>query len=291
MKKIPIGILDGGFEGINIFEKLSEKYLNESFIYINDIRNYPYEGKDIKIIIENVKKNVDVLISNNVESIICVSASIIEYCSEYLENYLKEKNIRFVNIVESVIEYVNNNYDQKNMILLAKGYILKANIFQKNFRYNHLYNLPSDALEDIIYSKQTKTSKSFDKVLEVFRNLINKQIDLLIIVDSVLENLHLEIREYSNIANVIDLSELLFKCLLNKGLLTYNKGRGNKLIISYLPKKEFKEKTYWLKSSYKYQNIGSDLVTEQNDEENEQGEDNGNKTREDEETIINNKKQ
>ena len=36
MKKQPIGILDGGFEGINIFDNLSKSFPYETFVYIND---------------------------------------------------------------------------------------------------------------------------------------------------------------------------------------------------------------------------------------------------------------
>ena len=76
MKKQPIGILDGGFEGINIFESLSKNFPNEYFVYINDPKNYPYEGKEEKLIHEYVKKNIDKLLSLEVKCIICVNLSL-----------------------------------------------------------------------------------------------------------------------------------------------------------------------------------------------------------------------
>ena len=254
MKKVPIGILDGGYEGINIFSNLCKMYPNESYIYINDVKNYPYEGKSTEDILSFVKKSVETLLSYEVGSIICVSASIHEYCSEYLSTL----EVKYVSIVDSIIDYVNTNFDQKNMILLGKGYILKANMFQKNFRYNHLYNIPSDVLEKIIFEKKTKTAFSFQKVRETFHTIINKPIDLLIIIDSFLNNLNLEIKEYINAGTTLSLETILMDGLLDLGLETYTSGKGKKIILSHITKKEFKENAYWLVTKYKYVDLDAD---------------------------------
>ena len=125
MKKQPIGILDGGFEGINIFDNLSKSFPYETFVYINDPVNYPYEGKEEELIHKHVTKNIDKLLSMDVKCIVCVNASIIEYCEDLLHNI----NVPTILIVDSIIDYVNLNFEQKNMAILGKEYILKANLF------------------------------------------------------------------------------------------------------------------------------------------------------------------
>jgi len=251
MKKQPIGILDGGFEGINIFENLVKKYPNESFIYINDIQNYPYEGKEIELINELVKKNIDELLARDVQCIICVNSSIIEYCIELFDNI----NIPKIMIVNSIINYVNLNFEQKNMVLLAKEYILKANLFQKNFRYNHLYNIASDELEDVIFDRNVKTAKSFAKTREVLKSAIGKDVDLFIIVDSFLENLNIEFKEYCNYTTFLDLTNIINGELLSKNFVFSTKGKGKKLILSNIDKKEFFKRVYWI-GKYNFEKLG-----------------------------------
>ena len=254
MKKVSIGILDGGYEGINIFSNLCKMYPNESYIYINDIKNYPYEGKETEVILDHVKKSVDTLLSYEVSSIICVSASIHEYCREYLETL----DVKYVSIVDSIIDYVNVNFDQKNIGLIGKGYILSANMFQKNFRYNHLYSAASDDLEKLIFDKKTKTAFSFQKVRESLHSIINKQIDVLVIIDSFLDNLNIEIKEYINAGTILNVEKILMDNLIDLGLETYSSGKGKKIILSHLTKKDFKEKTYWINSNYKYIDLDMD---------------------------------
>ena len=251
MKKQPIGILDGGFEGINIFESLSKNFPNEYFVYINDPKNYPYEGKEEKLIHEYVKKNIDKLLSLEVKCIICVNASIIEYCEEML----KEINVPTILLVDSIIDYVNLNFEQKNMVILAKEYILKANLFQKNFKYNHLYNVASDDFEDVIFDRKVRTAKSFEKTRELLKSVIAKDVDLFIIVDSYLENLNIEFKEYCNYGSFINLSSIIGNEMLTKLSNLYNKGKGKRLVISNIEKNEFVLKAYWI-SKFNFELIG-----------------------------------
>lgn len=257
MKKAPIGILDGGFEGINIFEKLVKKYPYESFIYINDLQNYPYEGKEIEDINNYVKRNVDYLLSKDVKAIICVNASIIEYCIEYLESVNNKDNTLIkLYLVDSIINYINLNFEQKNMLLLGKEYILKANLFQKNFKYNHLYNVASDELENIIFENKTKTSNSFKITREVLRPVISKPVDIIIFIDSYLENLSIELKEYCNFNEIIDLAQIISSELMVKNIFTYTKEKGRNIIVSNIDKNDFYKKVYWIKK-YSYEKLSN----------------------------------
>ena len=142
MNKLPIGIIDINVDGLYILNTLCNEFKNEDFLYINDLKNDPYEGKEPEVILNYVKKNVEKLLSQNIKLLIVINDSIIEYCSDYLSTL----NIPIINIQKVIIDYVNKNFEQKNLILCAKDYILKANLYQKNFNYNHIYNIPSDNL-------------------------------------------------------------------------------------------------------------------------------------------------
>ncbi|HPB49285.1 MAG TPA: hypothetical protein PK334_03160, partial [Bacilli bacterium] len=132
MNKLAIGILDSGYEGLTLFEELVREYRYESFLYINDIQNMPYEGKKAEDIQKAVQKNIDSLLSQGIKLLLVVSDIIVEHC----QGLLNSLEIPVINIVNSIIEYVNTNFEQKDLILLIKQEVIKANLYQKNFRYN-----------------------------------------------------------------------------------------------------------------------------------------------------------
>ena len=249
-EKQAIGILDGGFEGINIFNRLVKDYPYERFIYINDLNNYPYEGKEEKEILNLIKQNTEKLISQNVSMILVVNNSIIEYGLEYFNSL----EIEILKISDFIIDYVNEGYEHKNVGLLAKEYIVKANIYQKNIKYNHLYSIPSDTLDEIIINKELRTAKSFKAVNDAFLNAKGKDYNILIVTDSYLNNFRIEFSEYVKCDEIMDLASVISKKM--KEFLP-NEGRIKKkgIIISSLPKKEFLDKVYLLDIKIKYQVI------------------------------------
>lgn len=249
-KSTPIGILDGGVEGINIFEALLKKYPNQSFVYINDLNNYPYEEKTENDILGLVKKNVEALLSFNVSKILVVNNSIIEYCDEYL----KTIGIPVIKITDIIINYLNEKYEHKNILLLAKQYIIKANLYQKNIKYNHFYNVASDALDEIVLNHKAKTALSFEKTKEVLWTVHNREYNVLVYVDSYLGNLRIEFNEYSTSNDIINLSELVANSLENE--VDNTKRNDGNLIISNINKLDFSNIVTWLNCKYKYNKLG-----------------------------------
>ena len=245
-----IGILDGGLEGINIFNRLVKDYPYERFIYINDLDNYPYEGKEEKVILNAIKKNTETLINLGVELILVVNNSIVEYGSEYFAT-LDKKVLKFSDFV---IDYVNENYEHKNVGLLAKEYIIKANIYQKNIRYNHLYSIPSDELDNIILNKEVKTAKSFKVVKETFENTKSKDFNILIVSDSYLNNLRIEFAEYLKCDEIMDLSMIVSRKMKDH-LVNEGKFKKKGIVLTNLAKKEFLKKAYWLEEKVKFQKL------------------------------------
>ena len=245
-----IGILDGGFEGINIFSRLVKDYPYERFIYLNDPDNYPYEGKEEKEILNCIKKNTEALLNLGVELILVVNNSVIEYGSEYFAS-LDKKILKFSDFV---IDYVNEGYEHKNVGLLAKEYIIKANIYQKNIKYNHLYSIPSDTLDEIIINKEVKTAKSFRAVNEAFQNAKGKDYNILIVSDSYLNNLRIEFSEYVRCDEIMDLSTVVSK-RMKEHLENIGRIKKKGIVLTKLTKKEFLEKAYWLDQNIKIEKL------------------------------------
>ena len=246
-KKQAIGILDGGLEGINIFERLVKDYPYESFIYLNDLDNYPYEGQDEKDILKSIKKNVEILQNNNVKAILVVNNSIIEYGSEYFSTL----ELPIYEFSEYLIDYINEVYGHKNVGLVAKDYIAKANIYQKKIKYNHLYSINSEALDEVILNKEVKTAKSFKVVYDTFQTVKSKDYYVLLLSDSYLNNLRIEFGEYIKCDEITDVSAIVSKAMKDK---VENVGRMKKkgIVLTKLNKKEFLKKAYWLDIKVKF---------------------------------------
>lgn len=251
MKKKAIGIIDMSFEGFNVLNGLVNKYRNDDFIYINDQLNSPYEGKEEEVIVELIKKNVERLMEYEIKFLIVVSDTIIEYGSEYLSSL----NLPVVDLVNSFIEYVNELYELKNMMLLAKKTILDTNMYQKKLKYNHLYNIASDDLMEIMDNNLLKTSKSFQVTSDKFQHLSKRDIDILISSSPYLVKLKTEILEYLKIDQILEPSEaIIWKIdkIIDKNIFT-NKGKGKLIVVSDLTKKDILNQTKW--SNIKFTHI------------------------------------
>lgn len=233
MKKHPIGILDLGLNNISILNKFASEFEFEDFIYVNDFEVPKYEGLEVSLIEERIKKNVDFLLAKEVKLIVVVSNTIVEYYKQYFD----EIPVPVINVVDTIIQYVNDNYEHKNMVFLAQDDIMKANMYQKNFRYNHLYNIVSDRLLEIVKLNRVKTAESFMATKEALKVLSKKDVDIIIPANVNLMLLSTEINEYIRDTDILELSKL-FTEKVKAALLAienfYQKGKG-KIWIGLLP--------------------------------------------------------
>lgn len=236
MIKTPIGIIDMGIDNISILNYLSNAFKFERFIYINDLEVPEYEYIPEENILKRVEANVEVLIKNNAKLIVVVSNTIMEYCRDYFE----EVPIPVVNIVDSIIDYVNKNYEHRNMAFIATENIMTANIYQKNFKYNHLYNLVSDNLEKFLHTNRVKTSESFKLARELLRTVLKKDLNLIIPTSINMMLIKTEISEYLPNVNFLDLNELL-EGKIRAGLLAIenfeNRKKGSIEVVVNVDKK------------------------------------------------------
>lgn len=256
MKKNPIGIIDVDSSGINLLNTLTESFPNEDFLYFNDLKNLPYEGKDHQVILKYIRKNIDYILSTNIKLLIVASDTIIEYGSEILS----EVNIPCILITQSIINYLNNNFDNKNMLLCARDYILKANLYQKNIKYSHLNTISSNKMENIIKENKIKTMKSFNTSSDMFKAFQNRDFDVFIYTAPWIELLRTEILEFLKVKDFIRVGEIIASEVKNSDIEFYKKGSGKIYVASTVSLDEFKNNSLWFKLKYKYIAIDNTVI-------------------------------
>jgi len=239
MKKAPIGIIDMNINNISVLNELSRNFKYENFVYINDLAQVEYEGLTAEAINERVKKNIEYLLGLNVKLIVVVSNTIIEYCEEYL----KTLKTPIISIVNTIINYVNKNYEHKNILFMTTHNVMEANIYQRNFRYNHLYSAETDELEKIVINKKMKTNKSFAAVEELLLPYTNKNINVIIPTTFNMLFLTTEIKEFMPFIDIVDLNGIIIE-KISSALLTLSsevsRRKGKVLLLINVPKKHLK---------------------------------------------------
>lgn len=251
MVKRPIGILDMGIEGFIVLQSLRREFIYEDFVYINDYNNSPYEGKDEKQILSFVKEKVDILFTHDIKALIVVSDSIIEYC----EDYLNSLDIVVINPVKEITKEVSKNYDKKNMALVAKKAILEAKMYQKYFVYNHLYNLASDSLNEILDKGNIKTAESFEITKQVLKPVLQRDLDIVILSSPYYYLLKTEMFEYINNVKILSFDELIIRALLRKKIEFEVKKKGKSIVCSNFDEKIFRNINRWVITEYKFNKL------------------------------------
>ena len=105
-----IGMFDSGVGGLTVLNNLVKKYPNNEYIYFGDIKNNPYGNKTVEELEKLASNIIEFLISKEVDMIVIACGTV----SSNLGNLLKNKyNIKIVDIISPVIEYVNSsNYNK-----------------------------------------------------------------------------------------------------------------------------------------------------------------------------------
>jgi glutamate racemase len=250
MNKDAIGIIDVGMESFFLLPALSKAFKRERFVYINDLKNEPYEGKTPDAIMSCVQKNIMRLQEQNIKLLIVGSDVIWEYCQTYLQTL----KIPIINIVDTLINYVNEKFEQKNICLLAKNSVLEANLYQKNIKYNHLYSLPSDELEAIINNNMTKTTKAFYTAKVVLLQSIKKDVDVVITSSPFLNLMKIEIEEYLKGAEITNVADIWIENIKASGISFHDKKRGGIVVVGNVDKKTFKQAIVGKEFSFQYRN-------------------------------------
>lgn len=83
-----IGFLDSGVGGVTVFEKLKRLLPNENYVYLGDLKNFPYGSKNYDELLEITTKNFDYFKSLGVKAVVmaCNTTSATVY-EELKNNY------------------------------------------------------------------------------------------------------------------------------------------------------------------------------------------------------------
>ena len=260
MKKVvkKIGVLDMNIDNIYLLNKLREVFKSDDIYYINDTEIETFDEMDVKDIHAHVSSNINYLLSKEVDVIVVASDSIVEYCSDLIQDI----NIPVINIVDECINYVNDKYEYKNLGFLATSSIIEANIYQKNFRYNHLYNMNGDNLKHLIRTQLVKTTETFQEARNIIANVYKKDLDL--IIPSLINYLMVktEINEFLKEVDIVPLDEILcekVKATIYSKVTLPVKGKGKTFVCLNQDHIDFTQLNRLVKVKYQTININEEL--------------------------------
>lgn len=205
IEKKNIGILDMNIDSIYLLNAVRNMFKNDDIYYVNDCQLETYEGLEVEDINNYVKKNIEYLLSKNVDVIVVADPTIIEYCEELVNNI----NVKVVNVVEEGINYINENFEYKNIGFLSNGAIIEANIYQKNFRYNHLYNMNADEMVNLVRTHLVKTTETFQEAKNIIAPVYKKDLDVIIPSHVNLLMIKTELFEFLKDVNIVPIDEII----------------------------------------------------------------------------------
>lgn len=120
-----IGMFDSGVGGLTVLNNLVKKYPNNEYIYFGDIKNNPYGNKTVQELEKLSSNIIEFLISKQVDMIVIACGTV----SSNLGTILKNKyNIKIVDIISPVIEYINSS-NYKKIGVIATDATAKSKAF------------------------------------------------------------------------------------------------------------------------------------------------------------------
>ena len=127
-----IGLFDSGVGGLTVLKKLQDKYPHNEYIYFGDTLNIPYGAKSKDELISLSKKDVDFLISKQVEAIVIACGTISSNCLSYLKsNY----HIPIYDIISPITNYINHS-NYSNICVIATEATINSHIFFNSINKN-----------------------------------------------------------------------------------------------------------------------------------------------------------
>lgn len=225
LQKKNIGVLDLNIDNIYFLNALRNRFKNDDIYYVNDLTIENIDEMEIDEINKKINELINYLMIKKIDILVVISDNIVEYCEDLLNNL----SVPVVQIVNETINFINEEYEYKNIGFLSTTSMINANIYQKNFRYNHLYNMNGDNLKQLIKEHLVKTTESFQEAKNIIAPVFKKDLD--IIVPSLMNYLMVctEINEFLKDVSILKIDDLLCDCI-EKYLYKFKdlpqKGRG-----------------------------------------------------------------
>lgn len=127
MNTAPIGIIDSGFGGLSVYERIAELLPKEKYIYLGDHAHIPYSGKTVSYIHTRIKKLITFLLSKQVKLIViaCNTATVAG-----IDRYRKQfPTIPILGVVP-VIKTAAELSGKKSFCVLATDFTARS-VYQK----------------------------------------------------------------------------------------------------------------------------------------------------------------
>lgn len=197
-----VGIFDSGIGGLTVLHTLINKYPNNEYIYYGDTLNLPYGNKTKEQLLELSDKDVQFLISKNIDIIIIACGTVSSNCLDYLKNKYK---IPIYDIISPTIDYLNrSNY--QNIGIIATNRTIDSHIFKNNINKN-IYEINTPELVPII---ENNNLDNLDNILDTYLKEYKNKIDILVLGCTHYPIIYNHINKYlNNKVKLLDMSLLL----------------------------------------------------------------------------------
>ena len=197
-----VGLFDSGIGGLTVLNTLRNKYPNNDYIYYGDTLNVPYGNKTKEELINLADKNMEFLLSKNVDMVIIACGTVSSNCLDYLKS---KYDIPIMSIIEPTIKYLNDS-ELDNILVIATKATIESHIFKNNIKKN-IYEVAIPELASLI------EDNNFSEVKELLPTYLNEYIGK--VNNIVLGCTHYPIVSniisdiFNNNINIIDMSTLL----------------------------------------------------------------------------------
>lgn len=196
-----IGVFDSGIGGLTVLKRLIDKYPNNEYIYYGDTKNIPYGDKSIeelKVLASNI---VEFLISKNVDMIVIACGTV----SSNLSDYLKEKyNVKIVDIISPVINYLNN-HEYEKIGVIATNATINSKVFSKSLNKD----IKEVACPMFVPIIESNNLTELQKYLDAYLNVL-KDRDIIVLGCTHYPIIKDEINKYlNNNIKLLDMSECI----------------------------------------------------------------------------------
>lgn len=246
MKKRPICLIDSGVGGFFILSMLQKKYPLEDFVYILDNTHFPYGNKTEEELELVLQENLRLANEQDAKLIVLACNTL---SALFMQKEREDQNV--VAIIEPTISYMNQNYEGKDILLLATPFTIDASVYQKSLKSNHLYSVACATFAKIVEEEQLKTPKSFKETAKVLKSYTKKNVDVILAACTHFGFLQTELQElFPNAAfvtNSLAVSEVIAEKLGND---LYDKKSSKTKFITSLSKAEIKQKCDYFAIKY-----------------------------------------
>jgi glutamate racemase len=123
-----IGVFDSGIGGLTLAAEIKKQLPHHSIIYFGDTAHFPYGEKSTTSIQSYAIKICNLLLEKGCEVILiaCNSASASAY--ELVKEYVGSK-AKVFNVIDSVVDYVCQNYEDKQVGLIGTKRTIDSGIY------------------------------------------------------------------------------------------------------------------------------------------------------------------